>query len=114
MIGDLDVSDVIACWEQPYTIQSLSEDRVNYSREKVLDPSTARSQLCFVQPTDLEKINVDTFDYRLRHIDVHSRSPLPLNDVITYNGVNYIFKQEMNAGDFGFYEVIAEEFKSGG
>jgi len=103
-----DMSDVLIGFEQDVTVKTVSTTTIDFVQTETV---TARVQACVVQVAEKEKINLDTIDWSLEYILVHSILPLEIDELIQYDGRDYIVKQKSAWRGYGFYEVVAVETK---
>ena len=104
----LDVSDALTEWERPTVIKTVTETTEDFQPVTVV---TGRSQLCVVQVADKEKLNPATIDWSLEYIMVHSRQSIEIDDLIEYEGMDYIVIERGPWRGYGYTESIAVETK---
>lgn len=104
----LDMSDVLIEWERPRTIKTVTTTTVNFEPTDVV---TGRTQNCVIQVAEKEKINLDTIDWSLEYLMIHSRNALEIDELLEYDGRDYVIKQKGAWRGYGYYEVIAVETK---
>lgn len=104
-----DMSDVLAEWSQPVKLKTVSVTTVDFVETEVI---TSSDILAVVQPADPEKLNVDQIDFSLEYIQVHSVSPMAINQYIEWNGRDFkLVPFRRGYGQYGFVEVVGEETK---
>lgn len=65
-----------------------------------------------IQPAQKEKLNIDRINWSLKYIQVHSVDCIYLSDIITHKGILYQAYEDADYSDYGYYEIIMEEYKS--
>lgn len=103
-----DMSDVLTEWETPQLIKTVTNTTVDFEPVEVV---TGRTQNCVVQVADKEKLNLDTINWSLEYLMVHSKSDIEIDELIEYKGRDFIVVQRGPWNDYGYTEVIAEETK---
>jgi hypothetical protein len=104
----LDVSDALIEWERQTTIKTVTTTTIDFVPTKTV---TSRMQPCVVQVAEKEKINLDTIDWSLEYLMVHSRSALNIDELVQYDGRDYVIKQKGPWRGYGYHEVVAAETK---
>lgn len=104
----LDVSDALTEWERPTLIKTITTTSVDFVETEVV---TGRTQACVIQVAEKEQINPDTIDWSLEYLMVHSKSAIEIDELIEYDGRDYIVTQKGPWRGYGYYEVVAVETK---
>jgi len=104
----LDVSDTLTEWERPTVIKTVTESTVDFQPVTVV---TGRSQLCVIQVAEKEKINPGTIDWSLEYLMIHSKSDIDIDELIEYEGMDYIVIERGPWRGYGYTESIAVETK---
>ncbi len=104
----LDVSDALTEWEQPTTIKTVTTTTVDFEPVEVV---TDRAQDCVIQVAEKEKLNLDTINWSLEYIMVHSKSAIEIDELIEDDGKDFKVVQKGAWRGYGYYEVVAEETK---
>ena len=104
----LDVSDTLTEWERPTVIKTVTESTVDFQPVTVV---TGRSQLCVIQVAEKEKINPGTIDWSLEYLMIHSKSDIDIDELIEYEGMDYIVIERGPWRGYGYVEVVAAETK---
>lgn len=102
------MSDALLEWEIPVKLKTVTEATINFVKTKVV---TVGDLLAVVQPAEKEKINPDTLDWSKEYLQIHSRSMLLLGQFIEYQGKDFKLVQKGNYGNYGYFEIFAEETK---
>lgn len=102
------MSDALIEWEIPVKLKTATETTVNFVKTKVV---TVGDLLAVVQPAEKEKINPDTLDWSKEYLQIHSRSMLLLGQFVEYQGKDFKLVQKGNYGNYGYFEMFAEETK---
>lgn len=102
------VSAAIATWESAYTVKTVTTTTVDFL--PVTSIST-RVQLLMAQVADKESLQMDTLDWSLEYLMVHSRFPLQMEEIIVYKGRDFVIVRRGEWSDYGYFEVVAEEMK---
>jgi len=104
----LDMSDVFTDLEVDTKIKTVTTTTTDFMRT---DTVTARVQPCVIQVAEKTKINLDTIDWSLEYLLIHSREALQIDELVEFNGCDYVIKQKGAWRGYGYYEVIAVETK---
>lgn len=104
----LDVSDALEEWERPTLIKTVTTTTVDFVEAEVV---AGRTQDCVVQVAQKEQLNPDTINWSLEYLMVHSRSALEVDELIEYDGRDYIITEKGPWRGYGYYEVVAVETK---
>ena len=104
----LDISDALTEWERPTVIKTVTETTEDFQPVTVV---TGRSQPCVIQVAEKEKLNPATIDWSLEYILIHSRSGIELDELIEYEGMDYIVTDRGPWRGYGYTEVVAAETK---
>ncbi len=102
------LSRAIRAWQESYTIKTVTTTTVDFVETEAV---IGRSQRCVIQPADPEKINIDTINWSLEYIIVHSPQAIDIDELIEYKGKDFLVSTRGAWGDYGFFRVIAEETK---
>lgn len=105
------MSSVLIAWEIPVTLKRVTQSIVNH---RPVETEVDVEIMAVVQPADMEKLNVDTIDYSLKYLQIHTRDiyTVVLNDNLIYDGLKY--KAVPGVKDYslyGYYETIFEQVK---
>lgn len=103
-----DMSDVLSEWSQPVKLKTVTTTTVNFEPVQSVD---VQNIVAVVQVADMEKLNPDMIDWSRRYLMIHAKVPLDVGQVIEYKGADYKIIAVNNYGDYGFYDVTAEETK---
>lgn len=103
------MSDVLTVWESPATIKTVTKATVNFVETNTV---AGRTQNCVIQVADKEKLNLDTINWSLEYITVHSKLNIEIGELIEYKARDFIVISRAPWDDYGYSEVIAEETKS--
>ena len=104
----LDVSDALTDWERPTVIKTVIEATVDF---QPADTVTARTQNCVVQVAEKEKLNPATIDWSLEYLMIHSKLSIEIDELIEYEGMDYIVIDRGPWRGYGYTEVTAVETK---
>ena len=104
----LDVSDTLTEWERPTVIKTVTETTVDF---QPVEAVTGRTQNCVIQVAEKEKLNPATIDWSLEYIMVHSRQGIEIDELIEYEGMDYIVIERGPWRGYGYTEVVAVETK---
>jgi len=104
----LDVSEALTEWERQTTIKTVTTTTVDFVPTEAV---TSRIQPCVVQVAEKEKINLATIDWSLEYLMIHSRSELNIEELVEYDGRDYVIKQKGPWRGYGYHEVVAVETK---
>ena len=104
----LDISDALTEWERPTVIKTVTETTEDFQPVTVV---TGRSQPCVIQVAEKEKLNPATIDWSLEYILIHSRSGIEIDELIEYEGMDYIVTDRGPWRGYGYVEVVAAETK---
>ena len=104
----LDVSDALAEWERPTVIKTVTEATIDFQR---VDTVTSRTQDCVIQVAEKEKLNPATIDWSLEYLMIHSKLGIEIDELIEYEGMDYIVIERGPWRGYGYTEVIAVETK---
>lgn len=104
----LDLSDALTEWERPQLIKTVTNTTVDF---EPVENVTGRTQDCVVQVAIRENVNNDTLDWSLEHLLIHSKSALEIDELIEYDGRDYIVVEKGPWRGYGYFEVIATETK---
>ncbi len=104
----LDVSDALIEWERQTIIKTITTTTVDFQPVEVV---TSRVQPCVIQVAEKEQINLDTIDWSLEYLMIHSRNALEIDELVEYDGRDYVIKQKGAWRGYGYHEVIAVETK---
>ena len=104
----LDVSDALTEWERPTVIKTVTESTVDFQRVETV---TARTQSCVIQVAEKEKLNPATIDWSLEYLMIHSKLLIEIDELIEYEGIDYIVLERGPWRGYGYTEVIAVETK---
>jgi hypothetical protein len=102
----LDVSDALTEWERPTVIKTVTETTEDFQRVETV---TTRTQNCVIQVAEKEKLNPATIDWSLEYIMVHSRQGIEIDELIEYEGMDYIVIERGPWRGYGYTEVVAVE-----
>ncbi len=100
------VSGTLRAWERSVLIKTITTTSVDFVETEVV---TGRTQLCVVQVADKAQLNPETIDWNLEYLMVHSRSNIDLDELIEFQGKDYLVKSKGPWAGYGYTEVIAEE-----
>ena len=104
----LDVSDALTEWGLPTVIKTITETTEDF---QPADTVTARTQNCVVQVAEKEKLNPATIDWSLEYLMIHSKLLIEIDELIEYEGIDYIVLERGPWRGYGYTEVIAVETK---
>jgi len=104
----LDMSDALTEWERPTLIKTVTTTTVDFVETEVI---AGRTQDCVIQVAQKEQLNPDTIDWSLEYLMVHSRSALAIDELIEFDGRDYIITEKGPWRGYGYYEVVAAETK---
>lgn len=103
-----DMSDVLPEWEQPILVKTKTVTRVNFVDTVVV---TSANHLAVVQPAQKEQLSPDSIDWSKEYIQVHDRQQIDIGQFIQWQGRDFKIIQRGSYGQYGYYEVFAEETK---
>ncbi len=104
-----DMSDVLTEWSQPVKLKTVSVTTIDFVETETI---VSADIMAVVQPADPEKLNVDQIDFSLEYIQVHSVSPMAINQYIEWNGRDFkLVPFRKGYGQYGYVEVVGEETK---
>ena len=104
----LDVSDALTEWERPTVIKTVTEATIDFQR---VDTVTSRTQDCVIQVAEKEKLNPATIAWSLEYLKIHSKLSIEIDELIEYEGMDYIVIDRGPWRGYGYTEVIAVETK---
>jgi hypothetical protein len=104
----LDVSDALTEWERPTVIKTVTETTVNFIP---VESVASRTQNCVIQVAEKEKLNPSTIDWSLEYLMIHSKLLIEIDELIEYEGMDYIVIERGQWRGYGFTKVIAVETK---
>ena len=104
----LDVSDTLTEWERPTVIKTVTETTVDF---QPVEAVTGRTQNCVIQVAEKEKLNPATIDWSLEYLMIHSKLLIEIDELIEYEGIDYIVLERGPWRGYGYTEVIAVETK---
>ena len=104
----LDVSDTLTEWERPTVIKTVTETTVDF---QPVEAVTGRTQNCVIQVAEKEKLNPATIDWSLEYLMIHSKSDIDIDELIEYEGMDYIVIERGPWHGYGYTEVVAAETK---
>ena len=99
------MSSALADWTIPVTIKTITKITVDFEDANT---KVERTQDCVIQPADKRKLNPDTIDWTKSYIHVHSVSDINLNEVILFEGADYIVFSKQPTARYGYTHVTAE------
>lgn len=105
----LDMSDALEGFLQTVTRKTVATASVDFVKTQTV---TGKVVLAVVQPARRTDINKDVMDYSLRYIQVHSKEVMQVGQFIQYQGEDWEIIQPGAYGDYGYYEVFAQQCKS--
>lgn len=100
-----DMSDVLVDWEIDVLLKTITERTIDQVRSDIVQVAPLRA---VVQPAQKKSINPDLLDWSREYLQIHSRSPLALGQVIEFQGRDYKIVDLGNYQLYGFTEVVAE------
>jgi hypothetical protein len=103
-----DMSSVLTAWESPFTIKTVTKTTVNFQPVVVV---VARTQNCVVQVARIENLILDTINYALQYLMVHSKENIDIDELLVYQGRDFIIVQSGQWDGYGYTECVAEETK---
>lgn len=103
----IDMSDALDGLTQPVTYKQITTTTVDFVPTETVTTTTIDA---VVQPARLADLNIEQVDYSKRYLQVHSVSPLVINDFIEWQGKDHKIIQLGPYQDYGFYEAVAEEW----
>lgn len=105
----LDMSDALEHFEQQVIVKTVVTATVDFVPSTVV---TGRRMMAVVQPADRQKITKDNLDNSLRYIEIHARDAIGVGQVVEYGGSDWKVVQPGHYGDYGFFDVIAQQCKA--
>lgn len=102
-----DMSDALDGLTQPTTYKQITTTTVDFVPVETVTEITIDA---VVQPAKLADLQVEQIDYSKQYLQVHSTSPLTINDFIVWRGKDHKIIQLGPYQDYGFYEGVAEEW----
>lgn len=109
IIDDFDgFFDSFQDWTQSVDVFSVTETTIDF--EPVYN-TTQRTITGVVQPTNPSTLNIDTLDYTLKYITIHTTDALSANEFVVYKGDNYRVLNKGGWSDYTFNKVLCEEYK---
>lgn len=106
MIGDIDMSDVLAGETSPTTVKTVTTTTVDFEEQQSVTPRTIEA---LVQPQDPTQLQSDTIDWSLEYIMVHSPEPVEVGEFVEHRGKDFKIVTRSPWDRYGFTEVIGEE-----
>lgn len=103
-----DMSDTLREWEINVKLKTVTETTVSFVKTRVV---TVVDLLAVVQPAEKKKLNPDTLDWSKEYLQVHSRTQINLGQFIEFQGKDFKLVQKGNYGNYGYFEMFAEETK---
>lgn len=103
-----DMSDVLTAWEQPALIKTVTETTVDF---EPVEAVTGRTQNCVIQVADKEDLQLDTINWSLEYLMVHSKAGIEMGELIEYKDRDFKVVSRGPWQDYGYTEVVAEETK---
>lgn len=102
-----DMSDVLTEWLQTVKLKTVTETTVDFVPTKTV---SVVDILAVVQPADPEKLQVDQIDFSLEYIQIHSVTPMAINQYIEWDGRDFkLVPFRKGYGQYGYVEVVGEE-----
>lgn len=102
------MSDVLTAWEQPVLIKTVANTTVDFEPVIVV---AGRTQNCVVQVAEKENLQLDTINWALEYLMVHSKAGVEMSELLEYKGRDFIIVQRGPWTDYGYTEAVAEETK---
>lgn len=104
-----DMSDVLTEWSQAVKLKTVTITTVDFVETKTV---VVIDILAVVQPADPEKLQVDQIDFSLEYIQIHSVTPMAINQYIEWDGRDFkLVPFRKGYGQYGYTEVVGEETK---
>lgn len=104
-----DMSDVLTEWSQAVKLKTVTITTVDFVETKTV---VVTDILAVVQPADPEKLQVDQIDFSLEYIQIHSVTPMAINQYIEWDGRDFkLVPFRKGYGQYGYTEVVGEETK---
>lgn len=103
-----DMSATLASWSRPYTVKTVTDITIDFEPENLVAVRTIQA---VVQVAQKNKLNVESIDWSLRYLWVHTTDPLQNGEFIELDGQDY---KIIDNGDFqmyGYTEAVAEQTK---
>jgi len=104
----LDMSDAFDDLLQQVIIKTVTTTTVDFVKTSAIVGQRINA---VIQPADRNKINKDVMDWNLRYVQVHTKQRLNVGQFVQYMGEDFKIVQPGQYGDYGFYDVIAEQCK---
>ncbi|MCV0420134.1 MAG: hypothetical protein K5804_17975 [Microbacterium sp.] len=103
------MSDVLTEWSQSVKLKTVTITTVDFVETKTV---VVADILAVVQPADPEKLQVDQIDFSLEYIQIHSVTPMAINQFVEWDGRDFkLVPFRKGYGQYGYTEVVGEETK---
>ena len=104
-----DMSDVLTEWSQAVKLKTVTITTIDFVETKTV---VVADVLAVVQPANPEKLQVDQIDFSLEYIQIHSVTPMAINQYIEWDGRDFkLVPFRKGYGQYGYVEVVGEETK---
>ena len=104
-----DMSDVLTEWSQAVKLKTVTITTLDFVETKTV---VVADILAVVQPADPEKLQVDQIDFSLEYIQIHSVTPMAINQYVEWDGRDFkLVPFRKGYGQYGYVEVVGEETK---
>jgi len=103
------VSDVLVDFEETLLLKKVTViNNADFKREEIVSNEVIRA---VVQAQSFESINVDNIDFSLDYIQIHSRTDIDIDDVVTWEGKDYRIIARKDYTSRGYLELTGEQIK---
>lgn len=108
MIDDdiLDMSDVLDEWSRTTRIKTVTTTTVDFVPTETV---VGRNQECVIQSAQKDKLQIDTLDWSLEYIWLHSPDAIAIGELVEHAGYDFKVIAPAQWRGYGYADWIAEQ-----